>query len=48
MTDRIEQLQSQEMSKVGMAFMGFIMGIASIFGIWFVVELIKIFPRMMG
>ena len=43
-----EQLQSQEMSKVGMAFMGFLMGLAAILGIWFVTDLIQIFPKMMG
>lgn len=43
-----EQLQSQEMSKVGMAFMGFLMGLAAILGIWFVSDLIRIFPKMMG
>jgi len=48
MIDNTEQIQSQEMSKVGMAFMGFLMGLASIVGIWFVSGLIQIFPKMMG
>jgi len=45
---KIEKLQSQEMSRVGMAFMGFLMGLAAIFGIWFFVGMAEILPKMMG
>ena len=48
MTNKTEHLQNQEMSKVGMAFMGFLMGLGAILGIWFVSGLIQIFPKMMG
>ena len=48
MTDKTKQMQSQEMSKIGMAFMGFLMGLAAILGIWFVTGLVQIFPKMMG
>ena len=48
MSEKTEQLQSQEMNKIAMAFMGFLMGLAAILGIWFVTDLIQIFPKMMG
>ena len=48
MTEEVKQIQSQEMSKVGMAFMGFIMGVGSIVGIWFVAGLVQVLNKMMG
>ena len=43
-----QEYQSQEMSKIGMAFMGFLMGVGSILGVWFVFGLIQVLPKMMG
>jgi hypothetical protein len=48
MTEEAKQIQSQDMSGIGMAFMGFLMGVGSIVGIWFVAGLIQVLHKMMG
>ena len=40
--------QEQDMSTLGMAFMGFLMGVGAICGIWFLSGLLEVFAKMMG
>ena len=35
MTEDSKQIQDREMKTLGMAFMGFLMGVGAILGIWF-------------
>ena len=48
MTDDLEKIQSREMDALGIAFMGFLMGVGTIVGIWFLVGLIQVLSKMMG
>ena len=48
MTDQmILKKQDQEMVSMGMAFMGFLMAMGSICGIWFVSGLIMVLSKLM-
>ena len=44
----IHERQNQEMVTMGMAFMGFLMAIGSICGIWFVSGLIVVLSKLMA
>ena len=44
----IQQKQDQEMVTLGMAFMGFLMAIGSICGVWFVSGLIVVLSKLMS
>jgi hypothetical protein len=48
MTEQAEQFQKQEMTRLGMAFMGFLMGAGAILGIWFLSGLIPLVSMMLG
>jgi len=48
MTEQAEQFQKQEMKTLGMAFMGFMMGVGAILGIWFLTGLLPLVSVMMG
>ena len=48
MTEHAEQFQEREMMTLGMAFMGFLMGVWAILGIWFLSGLLQVFSHMMG
>ena len=48
MTEHVTEIQEQEMVTLGMAFMGFLMGVGAIFGIWFLSGLLQIISKMMG
>ena len=48
MSGRVEDFQKKEMDTLGMAFMGFLMGVGSILGIWFLSGLLEVISRMMN
>ena len=48
MTEHAEEIQEREMITMGMAFMGFLMGVGSILGIWFLSGLLQVLSHMMG
>ena len=48
MTEYAEEIQEREMVTLGMAFMGFLMGVGSILGIWFLTGLLQVMSKMMG
>ena len=48
MTEEARRIQEQEMSGIGMAFMGFLMGVGSILGIWFLAGLIQVLSKVLG
>jgi len=48
MTEHVTEIQEQEMVTLGMAFMGFLMGVGAIFGIWFLSGLLQVISKMMG
>jgi len=50
MTDYEKQVvhQQQEMVTIGMAFMGFLMGVGAILGMWFLTGLLQVLSKMMG
>ena len=48
MTEHTEQINEPEMVTMGMAFMGFLMGVGAILGIWFLSGLLQVMSKMMG
>ena len=48
MTEYAEEIQEREMVTLGMAFMGFLMGVGAILGIWFLSGLLQVISKMMG
>ena len=48
MMENAKQFQEREMMTLGMAFMGFLMGVGSILGIWFLIGLLQVLSPMMG
>lgn len=48
MSEHAKQLQDREMMTMGMAFMGFLMGVGAILGIWFLSGLLQVLSHMMG
>ena len=48
MTEHAEKIQEREMMTLGMAFMGFLMGVGAILGIWFLTGLLQVMSKMMG
>ena len=48
MTEHATEIQEQEMVTLGMAFMGFLMGVGAILGIWFLSGLLQVISKMMA
>jgi len=48
MTEQAEQIHEREMVTLGMAFMGFLMGVGAILGIWFLTGLLQVLSKIMG
>ena len=48
LVEQAEKPQTQDMTSLGMAFMGFLMGVGAIFGIWFLSGLLMVLSKMMG
>ncbi len=48
MTEHAKQFQEREMMTLGMAFMGFLMGVGAILGIWVLSGLLQVLSHMMG
>ena len=48
MLEHAEEIQEREMMTMGMAFMGFLMGVGSILGIWFLSGFLQVMSKMMG
>ena len=46
MVDRTEKMQQQEMTTLGMAFMGFLMGVGAILGMWFLSGMLVVLNKM--
>ncbi|MBW2465823.1 MAG: hypothetical protein JRF02_00850 [Deltaproteobacteria bacterium] len=44
----LKKSQEKEMSTLGMAFMGLLMGAGSILGIWFLGGVIQVLQKVMG
>ena len=45
-TDNAEKIQQKEMTSLGMAFMGFLMGVGAILGIWFLSGMLVVLNKM--
>lgn len=48
MTEHAKQMQEREMMTLGMAFMGFLMGVGAILGVWFLSGFLQTLSIMMG
>jgi hypothetical protein len=48
MSKKVEKYNDSEMKLIGMTFMGFLMGLSAILGIWFLVNMLEIMPKMLG
>ena len=48
MLEHEEEIHKREMKTMGMAFMGFLMGVGAILGIWFLSGFIQVMSIMMG
>ena len=48
MTEHAEEIQEREMMTMGRAFMGFLMGVGAILGIWFLSGFLQVMSIMMG
>ena len=48
MTEHAEKINEREMVSLGIAFMGFLMGVGAILGIWFLSGLLQVMSKMMG
>jgi len=48
MSEKVEKYNENEMKLIGMTFMGFLMGLGAIVGIWFLVGMLEILPKMLG
>lgn len=46
MTDHVREYQEKEMMTIGMAFMGFLMGVGSILGVWFLSGFLRVIIEM--
>ena len=46
MIDHAAKMQHQEMTSLGMAFMGFLMGVGAILGIWFLSGMLVVLNKM--
>jgi len=45
---KIQEKESQQMEPLGMAFMGFLMAMGAICGVWFVSGLIVVLTKLMN
>lgn len=48
MEEQTEKYHQKEMTTLGMAFMGFMMGVGAILGIWFLSGLVPLVSMMLG
>lgn len=48
MSAKVEKYNDSEMKLIGMTFMGFLMGLGAIVGIWFLVGMLELLPKMLG
>jgi hypothetical protein len=48
MTEQVGNHQEREMVTLGMAFMGFLMGVGALCGIWFLSGLLQVLSKLMG
>ena len=48
MTEQATKHHESEMVTLGMAFMGFLMGVGAICGIWFLSGLLQVLSKLMG
>jgi len=48
MTEQTENHHEREMVTLGMTFMGFLMGIGALCGIWFLSGLLQVLSKLMG
>ena len=48
MNEQAKQTHERELVTLGMAFMGFLMGIGAILGVWFLSGLLQVLSKMMG
>ena len=48
MTEHAKEYHEGEMVSLGMAFMGFLMGVGAILGIWFLSGLLQVMSKMTG
>ena len=48
MTEYAEEIQEREMMSMGMAFMGFLMGVGAILGICFLSGLLQVISKVMA
>jgi len=48
MAEQAEQYHKKEMTTLGMAFMGFMMGVGAILGIWFLSGLVPLVSMMLS
>jgi hypothetical protein len=48
MLEHAEEIQEREMMTMGRAFMGFLMGVGAILGIWFLSGFLQVMSIMMG
>ena len=46
MEESLAEVQEREMNTLGMAFMGFLMGVGSILGIWFLSGMLVVLNKM--
>jgi len=46
MEERLTEIQEREMDTLGMAFMGFLMGVGAILGIWFLSGMLQVINKM--
>ncbi|MBW2485713.1 MAG: hypothetical protein JRF05_10190 [Deltaproteobacteria bacterium] len=48
MTEMAKKHHERDMVTLGMAFMGFLMGVGAICGIWFLSGLLQVLSKLMG
>jgi hypothetical protein len=48
MTEMAKEHHERDMVSLGMAFMGFLMGVGAICGIWFLAGLLQVLSKLMG
>jgi hypothetical protein len=48
MTEQAEKYHENEMKVIGMTFMGFLMGVGALLGIWFLSGMLQVLPKMLG
>ena len=48
MSEQVEKYNEKEMKLIGMTFMAFLMGLGVICGVWFLVGMLEVLPKIMG